>query len=375
MRVLITSTGLATGGAERQLLALLKQWMRKGVETGVVSLASPGPVSQEIAALGIPLWHLGLDGAWRLPLAAGRLAAIARDFRPDVVQGWMYHGNLAALWAVRISGRVPVVWGVRQSLYDLEREKPLTRRVIRLCARLSRHATAIVYNAHLPRRQHESFGFAAERGIVIGNGFDGAHWRPDDAARASVRRELGLPPETPLIGLIARYHPMKGHETFLQAATRFAKSRPDVHFLLAGHGVEVSMQPFADWLKALPLLAGRVHLLGERGDIPRLTAALDIASSSSWGEAFSNAIAEALLCGVPVVATEVGDVREIIGDSGLCVPVGDAEAMSEAWARLLSMPVEARRALGEQGRQRLLARFGIEAIADRYLELYGGLLA
>lgn len=372
MRILFVSTGLATGGAEKQLRALLGQLLEKGVEAGVVSLASPGPVSQEIAALGIPHWHLDLEGVWRLPLAAWRLAMIVRRFRPDVVQGWMYHGNLAALWTALAVGRVPVVWGVRQSLYDLQREKLFTRQVIRLCAWLSSRAAAIVYNAYLPRQQHESFGFAAERGTVIGNGFDGTHWRPDDAAYLSVRSELGLTPDTPLIGLIARYHPMKGHETFIQAAACLAGSRPDVHFLLAGRGVEASRQPFPDWIKAHPVLLSRVHLLGERHDIPRLTAALDIASSSSWGEAFSNAIAEALLCAVPVVATDVGDARAIIGDSGICVPVGDAEAMSEAWAKLLTMPGEARRQLGELGRLRLLARFGIEAIADRYLELYRG---
>jgi glycosyltransferase involved in cell wall biosynthesis len=118
-------------------------------------------------------------------------------------------------------------------------------------------------------------------------------------------------------------------------------------------------------------LAGRLHLLGERADIPRLTAALDIASSSSWGEAFSNTIAEALCCGVPVVATDVGDSREIVGDAGLIVSAGDAGALASAWQRLLDAGTEARRVLGQRGRVRVLERYSVKAMAEAYLQLYG----
>jgi glycosyltransferase involved in cell wall biosynthesis len=118
-------------------------------------------------------------------------------------------------------------------------------------------------------------------------------------------------------------------------------------------------------------LAGRLHLLGERADIPRVTAALDIASSSSsWGEGFSNTIAEALCCGVPVVATNVGDSREIVGDSGIIVPVGDVEALANAWQRLLDAGLEARRTMGQGGRARVLGRYSIKAMAEAYLQLY-----
>jgi glycosyltransferase involved in cell wall biosynthesis len=369
-RLLVSTTGLATGGAEKQLARLLAS-MKDRIEPAVVSLALRGPVSAEIEALGVPVWHLNLASTAGLPRAALRLVLLARRFRPDVLQGWMYHGNLAALLAAQSLGRrVPVVWGIRQSLYDLSREKPNTQRVIRLGARWSSRPVAIVYNAHLARAQHEGIGFAAERGRVIGNGFDGKAWQPDDEARHSVREELGISPDAPLIGLIARYHPMKGHEVFLDAAVRLAERDPKVHFLLAGRDVTPThpvFQPYAQ----VSALAGRLHLLGERADIPRLTAALDIASSSSsWGEGFSNVIAEALCCGVPVVATDVGDSREILGDAGLIVPVGDVGALASAWQRLLDAGPEARRTMGQGGRARVLQHYSIKAMAEAYLQLY-----
>lgn len=368
-RVLFVTTGLSTGGAERQLARLLAHLCGGSIEAAVVSLAGRGAVSEEIESLGVPVWYLGLDQLWRLPWAAARLSRIAQRFRPHVIQGWMYHGNLGASLAGKFSG-APVVWGIRQSLYDLQREKPRTRRVIRLSARWSGRAAAIVYNAAISRAQHEAFGFAPERGCVIGNGFDGRQWRPDSDARRSVRAELGIAPDAPLIGLIARYHPMKGHDIFLDAAARLAALQPDVHFLLAGREVTAAHPLFAAHYTHEPL-AGRLHLLGERADIPRLTAALDIASSSSsWGEAFSNAIAEALLCGVPVVATDVGDARIIVGDAGIVVPAGDASALANAWQGLLGRGLEARQAMGRAGRERLLAEYGVESIASAYLRLY-----
>lgn len=374
MRVLFIITGLATGGAEKQLVRLISQLRGEGVGMGVLCLRQKGEVGDEIAALDVPVWPLDLISLARLPQALTELRARARTFNPHVLQGWMYHGNLAANFARRFSvPNAKVLWGVRQSLYDLAREKPATRQVIRLSARVSGSARAIVYNSATARTQHESFGFAAGRGRVIDNGFDAKVFRPDTAARVSVRNELGLPPATPLVGLVSRYHPMKGHEVFLAAATCLAEQRRDVHFILVGQQAD-RQNPALRGCFAPPALAGRVHCLGRRDDIPRLTAALDIASSSSsWGEAFPNAVGEAMSCGVPVVATDVGDVRRIVGAAGIVVPPGDAVALAQAWARLLDDAALCD-GMGQAGRQRVIDDFSVEAMGRRYRALYEEML-
>lgn len=282
----------------------------------------------------------------------------------------MYHGNLAATVAWRwAASSAKLVWGVRQSLYDLDREKPMTRWVIRALVPLSRFPRAIVYNSHMARSQHETFGFQAKRGCVIDNGFDFDVFRPDPDARTIVRNILGLVPETPLIGLIARYHPMKGHLTFLEAAARLAQERADVHFLLVGRDVGPD-NPMLSAALRHPALAGRTHCLGERDNIPLLTAALDVAcSSSSWGEAFPNALGEAMACGVPVVATDIGDVRRIVGDAGIIVPVADPGALCAAWKRLLD-DVVLRSGMGRAGRLRLSQYFTLGNLGASYAALY-----
>ena len=372
MRVLYVITDLATGGAEKQLARIIAR-LGKRIEPLVISLGPRGSVSTEIEEMGVPVRHLGLVGPVQLPLAMSRVFSIVRRFRPDVVQGWMYHGNLAALFAKHGLGRrLPLVWGVRQSLHDLAREKKRTLRVIRMSARWSSLADAIVYNAYLSRAQHEAIGFAPEIGLVIGNGFDGRVWRPDEQARRSVRKELGIAPDTPLIGMIARYHPIKGHEVFMKAAAHMAESNQQVHFICVGREITQFHPTFRVYTQMRPL-RGRLHLLGERRDVQRLTAALDIATSSSWSEAFSNSVAEALCCGVPVVATDVGDTHEIVRDAGIIVPVGDVEAMANSWHHLLDVGIESRRAMGKKGRKRILKRYSIESVACLYLNLYQGL--
>lgn len=371
VRVLFLATGLRIGGAEKQLLHLIGGLAQKGFSSSVVALRD-GPVDEEIRALGVPVEALGVSGFRALPGALQRLARVTRAFRPDLVQGWMYHGNLAASFARRwASPQARLLWGVRQSLYDLRREKALTRQAIRASAWMSTGVQAIVYNSHTARAQHEAAGFAAARGCVIDNGFDTEGFRPDPAARRAVRDMLGLTESTPLIGLIARYHPMKGHAVFLQAAALLAQRRPDVHFLLVGKEVSPDNKALAASFSA-PALAGRVHCLGERSDVPLLTAALDIASSS-WGEAFPNAIGEAMSCGVPVVATEVGDVRRIAGEAGIVISPGDVEGLARAWEALLDDPAR-RRKMGEAGRRRVQAQFSVEAMAERYRALYEELM-
>ena len=368
-RILFITTTLSVGGAEKQLSRLLSRLHGSVIEAGVVSLLSRGPVRSEIERLGVQVWDLGLENPLRLPLALPRLAAIVRRFPPNVLQGWMYHGNLAALWAKYWVSNACLIFGIRHSLYDLRREKSLTRQVIRWNAAASHRVCAIVYNSETAQAQHKTFGFDREKGVVIPNGFDTNLFYPDESYRQSVRKELGIPLDAPLIGFMARYHPIKGHDIFLQAAELLAARRSDVHFVLAGHGVTGDRPPFSECARR-PLLRDRLHLLGERMDMPRLTAALDIASSSSLGEAFPNVIGEAMSCCVPCVATDVGDVRNIIGETGVVVPPGDARALSAGWEKMLALSSVQRAALGRRARRRVVSKFGLDAMANQYAALY-----
>lgn len=370
VRVLFVITALGTGGAERQLARLASALRSAGFTVSVVALRG-GPVENDLREAEVPVVNLDVQDLVRGAGAIGKLVCTARSFKPDVIQGWMHHGNLAAYLAWMVGARrARLYWGVRQSLYAMHREKRLTRWIIRMGARFSAHVDGIIYNSEVARAQHEGIGYAAGRSMVIDNGFDLTAFRPNADDYLAVRQELGVLPDTPLIGLIARFHPMKGHQVFLQAAAKLAEANSYVHFLLAGTDVTPENPVLKPWLTA-PRLVGRLHLLGERKDVARLTAALDIASSaSSWGEGFSNAMAEAMCCSVPCVATDVGDVRRIVGEAGIVVPVGDAEALARAWQSILALSPDARRQLGQAGRARVEQNFSLERVAAQYAEVY-----
>ena len=354
---------------------LLSRLHGSAIEAGVASLSGQGALSDRITQLGVPVWHLNLKHPWQMLVAPLRLRAIVRQFHPVVIQGWMYHGNIAAYLARRLApGNPSLAFGIRHSIDDLAHEKRLTRLVIRLGVQLSPHTDAILYNSEMSRAQHEAYGYDGKHARVIDNGFDTTHFRPDSEAYRSVREELGLAPEARLIGLVARYHPIKGHEVFLAAARLLADQYPDAHFLLAGRDVTPEHQLFLD-ASADAHVRGRLHLLGERRDIPRLTAALDIATSSSWGEAFPNAIGEAMSCGVPCVATAVGDCRRIVGDTGRVVPPGDVAELAAAIGSLLQLSSDDRRAFGDRARARMAAHFNIGQTVKRYGSLYEELAA
>jgi len=359
-------TGLATGGAEMMLLKLLSA--NRASQSIVVSLTDKGTIGPHIAQLGIPVHALGLRRSMPNPFRIMAIRKLLRDFQPQIIQGWMYHGNLMASVAAYRSGK-PVLWNIRQSVYDLTQERRLTAWMIRVGASFSRRPAAIIYNSQTSARQHEAIGYDDTKRVLIPNGFDCEVFRPDEDARQAVRQELGIGNSAVLVGLIARYHPMKDHASFLHAAGLVAKAHPSVFFLLAGNGVTVE-QPALLKIISEHQLPGRVFLLGERSDMPRLTAALDILCSSSWAEAFSNTIGEAMACAVPCVVTDVGESASIVADTGLVVPPRTPQALAEAISQLIEAGSGRMRQLGEAARGRIEREFSLPVIAQCYERLY-----
>lgn len=374
-RILHVITSFGRGGAETMLAQLLVASRDGPFQQGLIVLRDQASLLPALHAEGIPGHSLEMPGGGLPgPLRLRRFAALVREFQPDLLQGWLYHGNLAALAAARLCpGRPPVLFNLRNLLHDIRREPSFTRLAIRLGGRCSRRVAVIVHNARLSVEHHARVGYPAARALVIPNGVDCTRFRPDPEAYRAVRAELGLAPGTLLVGRICRYHPVKDHAGFLAAARRVLAAGHDVRFLLAGIGITPDNPALAAELGrcAEP---GRFYLLGERRDIPRLTAALDIAVSSSLSEAFPNTVAEAAACGVPCVVTDVGESAEIIGPGGRVVAPHDPPALAAALAQLLDLG-EARREPGRLARARVLERFSLETAVDRYRALYRRVLA
>ncbi len=341
-----------------------------GFYSAVVSLTDVGKVGLKIRELGIEVQALGLKRTVPNPLGLIRLAKTIRKQRPNVIQSWMYHADLAAGLAAKLAGGHPVIWNIRNSNLDPETKK-LTQVTARLCARLSSSLpTKIICCSEASKREHIALGYTAETMQVIPNGFDTAEFRPDEENKLKIRKELEVDRDVSLIGLVARYDPQKDFFNYISAAKLLQNTGRKVMFVMAGERVEWGNQELSELIRKNGIKQN-VRLLGNRDDIQSITCAFDIATSSSkCNEGFSNTVGEAMSCGVPCVVTDVGDSKYIVGETGIVVPPGDSTALACAWKKLIDEGDEGRRKRGQNARQRIVANFNIASVVEQYKSVY-----
>jgi glycosyltransferase involved in cell wall biosynthesis len=362
-------TGLQCGGAEGQLQQLILRSDKRQFRHVVVSIKADGPIAAELEAAGVEVYSLGFKNRFPSPMGLVRLVRLMRHSRPDVLNCRLYHGCLTGVLARRLAGFPRTIWSLHSANPELRGYNPLTRGIVRLCARLSSHADAIVAVSQRCWTVHRELGYETGRMRIIANGVDAQRFFPDPSARLSVREEFGLPEDSILIGLFARYSPVKDHATFLRAAGLVHCRYSDVRFVLAGTDVEPHNRRLLQLIRENGL-QDVTCLLGQRRDMPRLNAALDIACLSSWSESFGNVVVEAMACGVPCVVTDVGELASMLGNAGTVVPPSNPSALAEALMDLIAMPPADRTALGRQGRERVLKQFSVQKMVAAYESLY-----
>jgi glycosyltransferase involved in cell wall biosynthesis len=374
IRVCHVITGLYTGGAEMMLYRLLAATDRRRFAPSVISLIDRGALGARIEALDIPVHTLKLRPGPGLLTGPARLIPLLRSLRPDLLQGWMYHGNLAATLAGLITG-APTVWGIHYSLSNPAGERLATRAIIGLSRLLSRWPAATVYVSRISAEQHAAQGFADRNIRIIPNGFDGEIHRPSTGGRQRFRAKIGADEDEILVGLIARYHPMKDHANLLRAARAFSGATPRMRWVLAGPGVDASNAELTALIAGLGLAEDTV-LLGECGDVAEILAGLDLlCMSSSHGEAFPMVVGEAMATGLPCIVTDVGDAAWLVGDTGWVVPPRDPDALAAALGEARALGRAARVDCGMAARRRVLEKFSLNAATSAYQDLYQSLLA
>jgi glycosyltransferase involved in cell wall biosynthesis len=357
VRVMHVITGLGTGGAETMLTEIVLAKLTAGEAPVVVSLLSGGSRFERLQAAGCTVIGLGMRRG--IP-GLGALLALSRaikKYRPEVIQSWMYHADLAALLALWLSGRrrqTKLFWGVRCSDMDGKRYGLLFRLVRGLCAWLSAKPDGVIYNSYTGQAMHEGLGYRPRRSAVVHNGFDAERFRFDPAARARIRLSLGIADDQFVIGAVARVDPMKDYPNLLAAMARM----PGVTALAVGRGTE-----------SLPPTDGLIAL-GERADVADILSAMDVfVSSSAFGEGLSNVIGEAMAAGRPVVTTNVGDAARLVGDSGIVVPPAEPAALADAVLRLRDNAPR-RESMGKFARTRIESDFLLQHAIAGFEDAY-----
>jgi glycosyltransferase involved in cell wall biosynthesis len=352
------------GGAERQAMVLAKGLRQRGWRVSMVALSGTGGTAvAELRESGVAFISLEMRKGLADLRGWLRFHRWLWRERPDVVHAHLPHAAWLARWS-RLAAPVPVVIDTLHSSYTGKRG----RRVGYGCSRwLPDHVTAV---SHATAASHLAAGMVCEEHLsVLGNGIELETWQTDPRVRSAARRELGLANEFLWIA-VGRLEAVKDYPTLL----RVLASEPAAAWLLVlGTGpLEGALVQLAAELG----LERRVHFLGFEPNVQRWMQAADGFVLSSRYEGLPMVLLEAGACGLPAVATDVAGTREVIVDgvNGWLARSGDPEALAAAMARLMQMPIEERRTMGELARRRVVEQFRMETVLDRWERLYEDLL-
>jgi glycosyltransferase involved in cell wall biosynthesis len=362
-RILQIIPTLDRAGAEKQLCLLARGLPRDEFDVHVCALTRGGPLEADLREADIPLTIIGKR--WKLdPQAFWRLKRHIAEVRPDLIHTWMFAANTYGFAAARACGMKNLVVG--QRCVDPWK----SRLQLALDRQLARRSRGVVVNSEGVRDFYVRHGAPADRVRVIPNG--AAIPNRPSTTRRQLLAELGLPEQARLIGLVGRLWPQKRVKDAIWAADLLKVIRSDVHLLIIGDGPQRDrLRRFRDQVA----IRGKVHFLGERGDVPHLVPHFDILWSTSAYEGQSNAILEAMACGVPVVATDIPGTRELVVPdvTGYLIPIGDRAAFAKYSERLLNDAALAGR-FSAAARQRVASEFSVEKMVDRHVRLYRELL-
>ncbi|MDA9259758.1 glycosyltransferase [Gammaproteobacteria bacterium] len=360
---------LGSGGAERSLFKLAESNLANTYDFSVICLQGEGMYSQKLRRQGINVIALNLN-YFNFLFKLFPLASYLYKVRPQIIQGWMYHGNIAALIGkYMLFAKPKLVWNIRHSLHSIKYEKKTTQAIIYINKAFSQAANLIIYNSSNSLAQHNKYGFAKSLTSVIENGFDETI-ELNIMARNELRERHKFTESTVVIGHVARFHPMKGHEVFIKAALTILEINPCVEILMIGRNIDWNN---ADLIKQIPKdYHHRFTFLGEVDNAAQFMNAMDIfALSSLWGEGFPNVLGEAMLLKIPCIANNIGGCDEIMGDTGILI---DMPCSIDKWRAHLtdciSMSSEERSTFGKRGRDRVITSFSMDRTQSMYDQVY-----
>jgi glycosyltransferase involved in cell wall biosynthesis len=374
MKVLFFIRSMVVGGSQRQLTMLARGLAQRGHQVLVAVFYTGGEIDVARHDPSLRVLALEKSGRWDAIGPLARFRRLLLTERPDVLYAFQpTQSVLAALLRPRRCSH-RLVLGVRAAGMEMDRYDILSGFAYRLEPWLSRCADLIIANGRAVRVDAIKRGMPGERIVVVPNGIDTETMHPDPPAGRAQRRAWGISEDSFVIGCVARFDPMKDHATFLAAAARFARDHPDARFVCVGDGPA----RYRDHLRALARSLELDRCLvwaGELNDLKGAYNAFDIATlSSAFGEGFPNVVAESMACGTPLVATDVGDVRLIVGELGEVVLPRRPDLLCSGWTRLRQRLAQ-NCALRDAARQRIIVNYGVDAMVQRSADILGLLLA
>ncbi len=368
IKVLHIITSLTAGGAQASLLKTVQNTKDKNILYGVISLKKNGIYSEE--------FRQSLDFYFECPIRISPkiiydLFFLYRKitlFSPNIIKTWLYKSDMIVTILYFFMKKKPkLIWNIRCSDMGGRYDRGLNFIFIKVLSYLSKTPHMILYNSQAGINSHLKRGYSDQKTCLVKNGIDTNIFKPDKYNNKKFKKNLGIPENKLLIGIVARYDPIKGHSDFLKGISIFN----NCHALIVGDGVTKSRELKLALNKLK--LKEKVTLMEQQKNIGSIISCLDILVSTSYSEGFPTVIAEAMSCQTIVIATNVGDTKEILGEYNFLINPGDPQQLSERIKNISKMKNEIKLSLEKKLRKKIIDNYSLDKMIDKYENIYNSL--
>lgn len=369
IKVVHLISDLGQGGTQTMLYRIIKYQHNKNIQQSVINYTGDNYFEKELKKMGISVIRFSLrKNPFKTILEIWKMI---RD--TDILCCWMYHSNLLGYILGSFIGAKKIIWNIRHSTIDSKYDKITTIFINFICAKLSygRRVNTIVYNGEAARKNHEVFGYNSEKGIILENGCDPDEFKKNENASKNLKRELSIHEDKIIILSVTRYYPIKDVPTFIKVFSILHKKNDKYVAVVCGRNMDEKNPELVDLCNEHKIKVGSdIYLLGLREDVPYLMAGCDIFILHSVGEAFPNALLQAMMSECLCITTDVGNARNIINNEYLVVMPEDVMAIVEKVEWLLQLNDSEKKELRNKNRQFVLQQYNIYDVVQKYESLY-----
>jgi glycosyltransferase involved in cell wall biosynthesis len=306
-----------------------------------------------------------------------KLIKILRECNPDIVNTWMYHADLVGGIISRFLGFKKIVWGIVHYNIDPKINGRKTYFIIKLCALLSHFIPQKILTCSSRAGEiHVLNGYSQKKMIYIPLGYELNDFEINTDLSYNFKKKIGIEENEIILGCVARWNPEKDHQNLLNALAILQTSNTQVSCVLVGPNMDNINEELQKMIKKTLGDNNRVFTVGRVEDIPSTIYTFDILILPSLGEAFPNVVAEAMICGVPCVVTNVGDAAEIVGNTGWVVPPSDPKSLAEAIYTAIAEKTNKEKwdIRINNCRNRIIQTYSMEKMVNSYLRTWNSLV-
>jgi len=369
IKILYLTTSSKIGGAEQVILALAKNIDHALFDIEVCILSPKGALNEELDRLKVKNFALGIKNWFYVPGAVYKLYRLLKRKQYDIINTWLFHASVMGVFITLIKTS-PIIESRQYTDYMYKYNFKLKQILDRIASHNVDHIIACSNAAKEVLTHYEKVD--TRKITIIYNGTNIDEFRLYNINQRRQTRENLKVEDKIVLSFTAHLRPAKGHQYLLEAISKIKNQYTNIVLLLIGEGV------LRNELEALTRqlnIEDNVRFLGYRTDIPDILSATDIYVHSSVEEGFGISIIEAMAVGLPVIATNVGGIPEIItnGENGILVPPENPQALAEAISDLIEHP-DKRKMFAEKGRQHITANFTNDIMAKKYMEVYRNII-